>query len=256
MGIAHIVSFTPCLSIESYAEGVPMYKYDFALSFAGEDRAKAENLAKCLQQEKVRVFYDRDEEAELWGQDLYQKFQQIYDQQSRFFIPFVSVNYLTKRWPKHELKQAQARDFKSDVEYILPIRLDDSELPGLNDTTAYIDLRKRTIDDVAEICLRKLARNSSTRQLFLFLRESNPAAMKMLESRSEQLMIRVATSKAELLKEILSRIDFRVCTGIDHHNMFMNGGFVPPGCIQSVDPEPHTTFTLTLFEDFYREISA
>jgi hypothetical protein len=97
-------------------EEYPVYKYDFALSFAGEDRALAEQLAKRLQRENVRVFYDLDERAELWGQDLYQKFQQIYGQESRFFIPFVSANYIAKRWPKHELRQAQARDFKSDVE--------------------------------------------------------------------------------------------------------------------------------------------
>ena len=62
-----------------------MFKYDFALSFAGEHREEAEQLAKLLQRERVRVFYDKDEQADLWGQDLSQRFQQIYGQESRFF---------------------------------------------------------------------------------------------------------------------------------------------------------------------------
>ena len=68
-------------------------------------------------------------------------------------------NYLAKNWPKHELKQAQARDFKSDEEYILPLRLDDTSLPGLNETTGYVDLRIHSIETVASLCLEKLSGN-------------------------------------------------------------------------------------------------
>ena len=103
-----------------------MYRYDFGLSFAGEDRSHAKQLADLLKAERIRVFYDHDEMADLWGQDLYQKFQQTYGKDCRFFVPFVSKHYVTKRWPMHELKQAQARDFKSDTEYILPLRIDDT----------------------------------------------------------------------------------------------------------------------------------
>lgn len=233
-----------------------MYKYDFGLSFAGEDREYPKELARLLKDERVRVFYDNDEEADLWGQDLYQKFQQIYGQECRFFIPFVSANYIAKRWPKHELKQAQARDFKSDVEYILPLRLDDTELPGINDTTAYVDLRTRSMEDVAQLCLKKLIRDSAIRQLFIFLREHNPAAIAMLESKPETLLIRVAISKAPLLERILAQINPQDCNGSDRHNTLMNGGFGPPGCIPSIDAEPHTTFSLRLSENFYAEITA
>jgi hypothetical protein len=199
-------------------KGGALYKYDFGLSFAGEDREFAGKLALLLTNERVRVFYDHDEEADLWGQDLYQKFQKIYGHECRFFIPFVSANYISKRWPRHELKQAQARDFKSDVEYILPLRLDDTELPGINDTTAYVDLRTQSIEDVAQLCLKKLVRDSAIRQLFIFLRENNPTAMPILESKPDALLIRVATSKASLLERILEQINQQVCSGSDHHN--------------------------------------
>ena len=228
-----------------------MYKYDFGLSFAGEDREHAEKLAELLKGERVRVFYDHDEEAELWGQDLYQKFQQIYGQECRFFIPFVSANYILKRWPKHELKQAQARDFKSDIEYILPLRLDDTELPGINETTAYVDLRNKSIEEVSQLCLTKLVRNSALRQLFIFLRDNNPDAIPMFESKPDHLLLRVAISKSQLLEGILSQINPQVCSGSNHHNTFINGGFGPRGCIASINAEPHTTFSLILSDEFY-----
>ena len=233
-----------------------MYKYDFGLSFAGEDREHAKKLADLLKAEDVRVFYDHNEEATLWGQDLYQKFQQIYGRECRFFIPIVSANYVAKRWPKHELKQAQARDFKSDVEYILPLRLDDTELPGLNDTTAYVDLRKKLIEDVVQFCLTKLIRDAPIRRFYMFLRESNPGSISVLAARPQNIVLRVATSKARILAMLLSQIDSKVCHGVDQHNMYANGGLGPPGVVASLDPEPHTTFSLTLSEAFYVEIPA
>jgi len=43
------------------------FRYDVAISFAGPDRALAEELARYLASWGVRVFYDRYEEAALWG---------------------------------------------------------------------------------------------------------------------------------------------------------------------------------------------
>ena len=48
-----------------------MSKYHVALSFAGEDRTYVEKVALQLQAEGVDVFYDKFEEADLWGKDLY-----------------------------------------------------------------------------------------------------------------------------------------------------------------------------------------
>jgi len=44
------------------------YDYDVAFSFAGEDRRIVESLAARLKQQNVSVFYDRDKQAEIWGE--------------------------------------------------------------------------------------------------------------------------------------------------------------------------------------------
>ena len=56
------------------------------------------------------------------------------------------------------MKQAQARAFQDSREYILPLRLDDSTLPGVNHTVGYVDLRNATVEDVAVTLLEKLGR--------------------------------------------------------------------------------------------------
>jgi hypothetical protein len=132
------------------------FKYDVAVSFAGEDRPLVEEFVNILASNNVSVFYDSWEQAKLWGKDLYQYLDMIYSQAAQYCIIFVSKKYVEKAWTKHELKSAQARAFQQNSEYILPIKLDDTELPGIPGTIAYIDLRYVKIDEVAHLLLEKL----------------------------------------------------------------------------------------------------
>jgi WD40 repeat protein/SpoVK/Ycf46/Vps4 family AAA+-type ATPase len=143
--------------MENNLEEDKMKKYQVTLSFAGEDRKYAESLATILTSKGISIFYDEYNQAELWGKDLFQHFQKIYRDESEFCVIFISKYYADKLWTKHELKQAQARAFQESEEYILPLILDDTAIPGINKTTAHLDLRKIDISKVAELLLQKLS---------------------------------------------------------------------------------------------------
>lgn len=132
------------------------FRYDITLSFAGEDRPIVERLAYSLRRNGVRVFYDAWEQADLWGKDLYQYLDAIYRSAARYCLIFVSEHYVKKAWTKHELRSAQARAFEENSEYILPIRLDDSALPGLAPTIAYIDARTTPLHEICHMVISKL----------------------------------------------------------------------------------------------------
>jgi hypothetical protein len=132
------------------------YKYDVALSFAGEQRRYADELAMIFRAQSVRVFYDSFEQAELWGKNLFDYLFSVYSEQSRYCIVFVSAEYASKMWTVHERRSAQERVLKErDVEYLLPIRVDDTRLPGLPDTVAYMSLGVG-IKEIARLFVRKL----------------------------------------------------------------------------------------------------
>jgi hypothetical protein len=132
------------------------HKYDIALSFAGEDRSIARKYADLLLQKGISVFYDEYEQAGLWGKDLYEKLDSIYRLQARFCVVFISKSYAKKLWTNHERKSAQARAFKENEEYILPVRLDDTEIPGIRDTTGYLDLRHLSLEQLVQLTENKL----------------------------------------------------------------------------------------------------
>jgi len=138
------------------------FQYDVALSFAGEDREVVEPIAHELAECGVRVFYDEFVTHELWGKDLFQHLSAVYRDKARYYIVFVSKAYKDKVWPKHELKQAQERAFFSSSEYILPVIIEDVDLPGLNKTTGFIDLRKTHPTIICGLVLQKIGAFTDT----------------------------------------------------------------------------------------------
>lgn len=131
-------------------------KYDFTISFAGQDRAQAEIIVAGLKAKGATVFYDNDELAELLGKDLYEHLITIYRDSAKYCIMLISENYQSRLWTNHERKAAQNRAFNSAIEYILPIRLDDTNMVSLLDTVGYIDYRKLGSEKVIDILITKL----------------------------------------------------------------------------------------------------
>ena len=134
-----------------------MTKYDVALSFAGEDRQHAKALADLLKAGGYCFFYDENELAQLWGKNLYDYLSSVYKDRARYCVMFLSQHYERKLWTNHERQMAQARAFQENREYILPVRLDDTEIPGIPPTVGYLDLRSMTIEEVYEALVMKLS---------------------------------------------------------------------------------------------------
>lgn len=131
-------------------------EYDVALSFAGEDREYVKVVASTLVELGVRVFYDEYEKVALWGKDLYTHLQNVYKDKAKFTVMFISKHYAEKLWTSHERESAQARAFSEYREYILPARFDDTDVPGLQPTVHYIDLRETAPEDLAKMIKQKL----------------------------------------------------------------------------------------------------
>ena len=138
-----------------------MREYDVALSFAGEDREYVKELAALLENHGYSCFYDDNELPELWGKNLYEYLSSVFKDRARFCVIFLSKHYQQKLWPNYERQLAQARAFKENREYILPVRLDDTEIPGIPPTIGYLDLRSMSIEDVYKALDKKLSGTKS-----------------------------------------------------------------------------------------------
>ncbi len=132
------------------------YSWDIAISYASEDRDYVDRLARCLERAGVRVFYDRFEQADLWGKDLYTHLDDVYRNKARYCVMFLSIDYARKTWTNHERKSAQARAFQENQEYILPVRFDSTEIPGVLPTIGYVNANELSPNDLCKLIQEKL----------------------------------------------------------------------------------------------------
>jgi hypothetical protein len=155
------------------------YKFDVALSFAGEQRTDVERVASCLKAAGLKVFYDIDEKADLWGKDIYIHLSEVYQNQAQYCIIFASKEYAQKNWTSHERQNAQARALREKGnEYILPVRFDDTNIPGIPTTIGYLDFRREGADGICKALLQKLgARQPAMAINAPFVCESSPRAL-------------------------------------------------------------------------------
>lgn len=135
------------------------FDFDVALSFAGEDRELVREIRDVLRRRGISIFYDEDHVADMWGEDLGDFLDAIYRKRARYAVVFISRHYAEKAWPSHERKSALARAIESKMPYVLPIRLDDTEAPGIRPTTEYIDARKVGLLGIVDAIQQKVNQN-------------------------------------------------------------------------------------------------
>jgi hypothetical protein len=137
------------------------YQYDIAVTFAGEDRSFVKAVVSILQANEVVVFYDEDDASLLLGEDLTEFFPRLYEEQARFAAMFISRHYAAKPWTRLERRSVLTRAMKQETPYVLPVRLDATELPGLRSSVGFIDANRFGADGVAEVLLQKLSGSRS-----------------------------------------------------------------------------------------------
>ena len=131
-------------------------EFEVALSFAGEQRSYVEEVARHLSERGVRVFYDGFESARLWGKDLAELFHRVFEDQSRFVVMFISQAYVDKLWPNFERKAALSHMVQETREYILPVRFDDTPVPGLPSNIGYLNANEYKPAQLAALIAEKL----------------------------------------------------------------------------------------------------
>ena len=87
----------------------------------------------------------------------------------RYCIVFASAEYAAKMWPNLERRSAQARDIAGAGGYILPVRFDDTEIPGLLPTVYYQDARKKSPEQIAGLFAQKIGQATPARIEFAIL---------------------------------------------------------------------------------------
>lgn len=140
--------------------------YDFALSFAGEDREIAKQIFDKLTEQELHVFYDKNEQHRILAQDVEDYLRPIYQSDAEFIIALLSKNYPKKLWTKFESDHFKQR-FKNNA--VVPIWFSDAPT-GLFDEskryggiTLYVDNDiESQVDEIIEVLKKTITEKRQT----------------------------------------------------------------------------------------------
>ena len=135
------------------------HNYDLAFSFAGEQRDYVEAVVRACQARSLEVFYDRDKNNEWWGGNFIRSQRNIYSSESRFFVPFLSSEYLSKPVPIDEFSSAMMTAVNQGDGYILPVLMPKTVVPAdlLHPHIHYLRAEDYTPDQLADELSKKVA---------------------------------------------------------------------------------------------------
>ena len=131
-------------------------EYQVALSFAGEQRDYVEEVARHLAAKSIAVFYDGFEQPRLWGKDGTEIFHEIFSKKTTYVVMFISEAYAKKAWTRHERRSALSRMLMEEREYILPVRFDETPIPGLPDSILHLNAGDHSPAALSAIVAQKL----------------------------------------------------------------------------------------------------
>lgn len=90
------------------------FTWDVAISFAGENREVAKQLKELLKERGLEVFYDFDQQAQLWGKDLNKLLSDVYQNEALFMVIIVSKDYPEKDWANFEFTNGKEGEKKTN----------------------------------------------------------------------------------------------------------------------------------------------
>jgi hypothetical protein len=140
--------------------------YDLAVSFAGEHREFVERTVRACEKLGLRVFYDRNKNNEWWGKNFIREQRTVYASGTRYFVPFISTEYLSKPIPMDEFSAAMMTAVKQGDGYILPVLIGNVQVPPdlLHPHIHYLRAEAYTPEQLAEQLRARVAQAKTAGQ--------------------------------------------------------------------------------------------
>ena len=132
------------------------FEYDVALSFAKQDQAIATRLADLLRARNFRVLLDEYNPAGPGNHELSTRIAELYRTKASYCVMLISQHYPLKAWTQTERTAAQEHALRDADEYIIPLQVDETQVPGVTEANSYRALGQGSLEDTVSFLEEKL----------------------------------------------------------------------------------------------------
>ncbi|MFD9735700.1 TIR domain-containing protein [Umezawaea sp. NPDC059074] len=198
--------------------------YDLAVSFSGAQRAYVESVVRECKKLGLKVFYDLDEQVNLWGLNVIVELRKIYGSVStRYVVPFFSRDYFAGSYPMDELRTSLLRAIEQE-DYILPVLMDDFKIPAeyMSPATIYLESAAYSPERLAQAILQRIGIESRQATPKSSISSSGTSSTPRLTSLRMPTLPPAQLNAEETLDETLQYIGRRFA---DEINVLENYGF-------------------------------
>ena len=106
-----------------------------------------------------RIFYHKVFEGELSRPNLDVYLQDIYANQTELLVVFLSAEYASKEWTGLEWRVVRDLIKQKKSSTVMPIRFDETHIPGLFSIDGYVSAAGREPEDIADDIIDRLESN-------------------------------------------------------------------------------------------------
>lgn len=159
-------------------------KYQILLSYADEDSAIAERLRNLLQDKEVAVYMEKFAEVERLGKNIIDFDANIFRNEGLYCVQLLSKHYADNRFANFQRQIVQSRALNQQ-DYLIPIRLDDTEIIGFGGI-ACIDYTKKSDAEIVYLICKKLGLETSLNKLSSFFHAKQKKERILFELKSNQ----------------------------------------------------------------------
>ena len=136
-------------SISTTRPRTTMKKPKLFLSYSRADIAKVRRIEEQLQKGGFETW--RDDKSIVVGDPILDRIRQCISEETDFTLVFISRNSVNSQWCKTELRLAYSREMKAGDPIVLPVLIDNCEIPQELTIKKYIDLRRATRSRIQEL---------------------------------------------------------------------------------------------------------
>ncbi len=132
------------------------FEYDMVIAFSAPDRSTAEEFARKLAERNITVSMDEYKAADESSMEPDARLTETLGRKARFYLLLISESFPTMNWKNIE----QIADTEKRLS-IIPVRLDDTEVQGLEAASETRDLRRQSMQDIIDLVTDTIIREKS-----------------------------------------------------------------------------------------------
>ncbi len=125
------------------------FEYDVVIAFSAADRSRAEEFARLLAERNIKISLD---ELSAPTQPA-ARLAETFGRKARYYLLLIS-----KSFPQTDWRDVQPLSDPASGSSVLPVRLDETILPGMEDPAQVKDLRAHSVQEIVDLIADTIVR--------------------------------------------------------------------------------------------------